>query len=310
MGGESRVDEEGAQAPEPAGFWVRAFAFAIDLCPLGIAFAMLPRGVPAYLFLLMIAAYKALMEGVFGATLGKMALGIRAQSVSGRKPHMGQAISRNVLWAVCAGAWFVGEGLLLPTLSEPPHFGVSPGLDNLRACLAVFLWCDAISITFNFRKRAWHDFMGATYCVCIGDGPEASGVPAAPREPFEPLVHAVSFYGERSARFLDLWGYLRASEDGDGNPLTAPIGESGPLAYDVRDGGRTVVLWFPGYAEGTPPCPKGVRLRQDSAVVEAVHAPYGEAWVPIEGAVWRLSKPFYYEFSEVALAGGMGLAEA
>jgi uncharacterized RDD family membrane protein YckC len=51
-------------------------------------------------FLAMIVLYFILLEGLAGATLGKLAVGIRVMSIEGRKPGLTRSIVRNALRVV------------------------------------------------------------------------------------------------------------------------------------------------------------------------------------------------------------------
>ena len=321
----------GAQAdPRPAGFWVRAVAAAVDLLVTGVPLALgewclitlapltgveLWRWV-GWLLFLGATAYKPVSEWVFGATLGKAALGIRVRDESGGRGSLPQAVARNIIWMLVVASCALPRTLLFGFSFPPPTFAVNwvVAIIYFRYAIVPIFWIDGVSICLNRKKRAWHDLIAMTQCIRTGQAVQAPpekgpGMLGAAKERFGLLVKTVGFYGERSTRFLDLWGYLGASEDRDGQRVAAPIGGSEPLAYDALDRGRTVVLWFPGHVVEGPPRPVGLRFRRDSDTVEAVHAPDGETWLPMEGAEWRLSKPFYYEFSDAALEGGVGLGE-
>lgn len=55
------------------------------------------EGTPAMLLSLAFTAYYVVCEGAFGATLGKLVLGIRVVNREGRAPGIGPALVRNLL---------------------------------------------------------------------------------------------------------------------------------------------------------------------------------------------------------------------
>ena len=100
---ETHLDENIVNESEHtyAGFWVRTFAALIDglvLFPLSALYMLILVGINslALTMLGLIAAmiYKPYMEYRYGATLGKMALGIRVVKVSGGNPSMGELFLR------------------------------------------------------------------------------------------------------------------------------------------------------------------------------------------------------------------------
>ena len=315
----------GPVALRPAGFWVRAVAFFIDALAMAMLLALgqwilnsVARAevwrVAGWFLVAGSVFYKPFLEWRCGRTLGKAILGVWVQDKSGGRISPLQALTRNVVWVLDDLCWALIWVFLFAFSFPPSRFAENWAASLIRGHFVIVLvfWVDIFTICFNREKRALHDFLAGTRCVRMGESPQAPpeegpGILGDARKRFDSLVKTVGFYGERSTWFLDLWGYLRASDDRDGRALKAPIGESGPLAYDALNEGRTVVLWFPGYVVDVPPRPVGLRFRQDCDTVEAVHAPDGEMWIPLEGVEWSLKKPFYYEFSEAALAAGCGL---
>ena len=95
---------------EPVGVGKRAVAVIIDSILLGtIGFALAAmtggetetgfhlQGAPFFLFLLISLAYFIVMEKTSGATLGKMAMGIKVVRLDGQPMDWGAAVIRNLL---------------------------------------------------------------------------------------------------------------------------------------------------------------------------------------------------------------------
>jgi uncharacterized RDD family membrane protein YckC len=105
-----------------AGLWPRLKALVLDFALLSLLFFPVTRIVKGtwimsvsdhrwasgwfvtdpicLVFLAMIVLYFILLEGLAGATPGKMAVGIRVVSVEGKKPGLTRSIVRNVLRVV------------------------------------------------------------------------------------------------------------------------------------------------------------------------------------------------------------------
>ncbi len=105
-----------------AGLWPRFKALVLDFAILSLLFFPVTRivkgtwimGVSDHrwasgwfvtdpiclVFLAMIVLYFILLEGLAGATLGKLAVGIRVMSIEGRKPGLTRSIVRNALRVV------------------------------------------------------------------------------------------------------------------------------------------------------------------------------------------------------------------
>ena len=164
----------------PAGFWIRVGASIIDsllFIPIGIlsfwnlfslkSSAMLVAvSVPGLL-------YKPLMEAYCGATLGKMACGIRVVDGRGEKLSVFYAYVRAFpfLLATCVG---LASQLVLfsspafqdaSSLQELAEAQSKGFLDVVSTIVNVLTVVDCIFAAFTFRKRALHDMLAESYCV-------------------------------------------------------------------------------------------------------------------------------------------------
>jgi uncharacterized RDD family membrane protein YckC len=121
---------EGASAPRPAGFWIRAGALAIDLVVFALvqaSFGLLAtwlmgpspegEGAPPSVFfftLLFTAAYTTVLHTVAGQTIGKSLAGIRVVGVDGALLTAGPALLRYL--ACFISAIPLGFGFLVAAL--------------------------------------------------------------------------------------------------------------------------------------------------------------------------------------------------
>ncbi|MGD8922931.1 MAG: RDD family protein [Candidatus Zixiibacteriota bacterium] len=129
-----------------AGLWPRLKALVLDFALLSLLFFPVTRIVKGtwimsvsdhrwasgwfvtdpicLVFLAMIVLYFILLEGLAGATPGKMAVGIRVVSVEGKKPGLTRSIVRNVLRVVDSLPVLNILGVVLITKSpERARFG-------------------------------------------------------------------------------------------------------------------------------------------------------------------------------------------
>ena len=75
-------------------------------------------------FLGAIILYFVLLEGLWGATLGKRILGLRVVGLAGKRPGLGRALARNLLRAVDALPAFSILGMvLIATSAEKARLG-------------------------------------------------------------------------------------------------------------------------------------------------------------------------------------------
>ncbi|RAV32144.1 RDD family protein [Corynebacterium heidelbergense] len=137
---------EGPQeaTPQPASAWRRFWGLCIDglvqlailalsvLCgylatpsPEGrdpedttsLLLVIAPIFIASIVGILLWLVYRAGMESRFGASLGKMALGMRVQHLEGRRLNFGEAFRRN-LWFTSGFAGVIPGGSLLPLILE------------------------------------------------------------------------------------------------------------------------------------------------------------------------------------------------
>lgn len=164
----------------PAGFWIRLGAYIIDtlvFIPLMILGfwntlslksmgVLIASSVPGFL-------YKPCMEAFFGATLGKMACGIKVINAQGKKLNLFYAYARAFPFLLSSSVALV-SGLVL---FSSPEFQSATSLaelgqarsptfwDAVNPLVTVLILIDCIFAAFTFRKRALHDLLAESYVV-------------------------------------------------------------------------------------------------------------------------------------------------
>jgi uncharacterized RDD family membrane protein YckC len=166
--------------PIPAGFWIRFAAHFIDgliLLPLVIILIinlyifkntalLILLSLPSFL-------YKPLMESIYGATLGKMACGIKVIDGMGQKLDLGTAFLRALPFLL---ANFIGtlQSLILysssefqsaTTIEEMGQLQQFGPIDIVVYLVNFIVLADCIVAAFSYRKRALHDMLAGSYCV-------------------------------------------------------------------------------------------------------------------------------------------------
>lgn len=173
--------------PRFANFGNRLGAAIIDsLCTLPIMagafyFMMLSPNWLGYVAVSVLASlYKPLMEGAFGATLGKMALKLRVVQKGGSPIGWSQAFIRFAPWAAATliSLWAIQETLLfledygVSSFVEygeaMAEFQAENGFSLKTTVSSLAGWIPLISALVmlgNARKQAAHDMLAETYVV-------------------------------------------------------------------------------------------------------------------------------------------------
>lgn len=163
-----------------AGFWVRVLGSIIDglACLPLIAINMYNLYVLKNLslqlsitFILML--YKPLMEFKYGATLGKMAVGIKVVNSNYNRISLLQSVIRFTPWLVGEVISIITMILLFQNeefLSTTNITGVSrlqnevvPSIYSIMGSL--LLLGSVIVVAFNDKKQGVHDMLAGTYCI-------------------------------------------------------------------------------------------------------------------------------------------------
>lgn len=165
-----------------AGFWTRVGASLVDaivLLPLtGLSFYILlgMKSLPLMILIsLVMTAYKPVMEYQYGATVGKMALGIKVINEEGGMLTPNQAIIRY-------SPWLFGSIINILSLVELFGLGVfgeiggfmdyvtltqehSSILNTLSSFAGLVVLVSVLVLLFNDQKQALHDKWAKTYCI-------------------------------------------------------------------------------------------------------------------------------------------------
>jgi uncharacterized RDD family membrane protein YckC len=134
--------------------------------------------------LVILFAYKPLMEGLYSVTLGKIALGIRLTTIDGKELAMHDSMRRNTLYLIPAfgvisvfalvlsGINVLDKTELLSILTWKQQFLFPLSVNGTVWSLVAFagVWSvvaiyDLTSVVAGEGYRALHDLVGGTICV-------------------------------------------------------------------------------------------------------------------------------------------------
>lgn len=169
--------------PKPAGFWIRLVASLIDalvFIPLIIISFINFLSIKSFLLYLILAIpgliYKPFMESHYGATLGKMALGLKVIDENGNKLDLKAAYLRFIFFMISsiitiAGGYFVfsspefqdASGLI--EVGRAKRHVYNGPLNILKSIANIVVFIDCLFVAFSFRKRALHDMMAKSFCI-------------------------------------------------------------------------------------------------------------------------------------------------
>ncbi len=164
----------------PVGFWMRLGAYIIDglvfipLVGIGIWNTMSLKNtnvlvaisVPGFL-------YKPCLEAFFGATLGKMACGIKVINAQGKKLNLFYAYARAFPFLLGSAIGLASQLVLFSSpqfqSGEPMAGPGEPGMmlywQSVNLLVSVLILIDCICAAFTFRKRALHDLLADSYVI-------------------------------------------------------------------------------------------------------------------------------------------------
>jgi len=169
-----------ANYARPAGFWIRVGASVVDwlvfvpLILLNLWNMFWHRSI-AVLVLISVPGffYKPFMEAFCGATVGKLAVGVKVADAAGKKLSLFNAYIRafpfllsgavnlaGQLMLFTSEKFKAGESLIRINATKPLSF-----LDVVGYVIAAFILIDCVMVAFTFRKRALHDMLAESYCV-------------------------------------------------------------------------------------------------------------------------------------------------
>ncbi len=164
----------------PAGFWIRVGAYVVDaliFIPIGVlaVWNMLSLKSITVLILLSLPGfiYKPFMESFFGATLGKMACGIKVINAEGQKLSLFNAYVRAFPFLLSSAITLASAVILYSSpqfqaatsLVEIGQAQSKTFLDMVKNVVGLLVVVDCVVVAFTFRKRALHDMLAESYCV-------------------------------------------------------------------------------------------------------------------------------------------------
>jgi uncharacterized RDD family membrane protein YckC len=164
----------------PAGFWVRLGAYVLDFLvfiPIVLVNLWNVYSLKSTMVLVLITVpsllYKPLMESFCGATLGKMACGLKVVDAKGNKLSVPIAYVRFFLFFLASAIGLASEVIRFSSPEfkaattwmeaaqvKPPIF-----LGAVSSVVGLFVLVDCVFAAFTFRKRALHDMLAGSFCV-------------------------------------------------------------------------------------------------------------------------------------------------
>lgn len=173
---------------QPAGFWIRVAAFSIDgliFIPITILHFLNILSIKSTILLVPIIVLPALvytpfMHSFYGATLGKMACGLKVIDGSGKKLTLRAAYLRFLPWLILSLMGLTGLLILFSsaafesasTMADIRQLRGGGRLGIIDMTLCFFMLADCIVLAFTHRKRAIHDMMARSFCVYKGQQQE------------------------------------------------------------------------------------------------------------------------------------------
>ena len=117
-----------------------------------------------------------MMEAFFGATLGKMSVGIKVIDKNGGKLGLFNAYARAFPFLLSGGISLASSLILFSSpeyqsatsMQEFGQIKQEPFLQAVGMLVNVLLLADCIVAAFTRRKRALHDMLADSYCVYKG----------------------------------------------------------------------------------------------------------------------------------------------
>lgn len=162
-----------------AGFWIRFGAsfldslFLIPLSALGFFAFIYVKDFYLYAFLTFVTfMYKPLMEGVWGATLGKMVCKIEVKDISFQKLSFSKAIIRSIPWLFVSLSGLIEHYPLFSLgdfINADSYLEVLLVQDRSRTQTIVCFFQVILIVSGMFigfkPRRGIHDFIAGSLCV-------------------------------------------------------------------------------------------------------------------------------------------------
>ena len=164
----------------PAGFWIRTGAHIIDsliFIPVIILAVWNTIHLKSTALLVLInlpgLIYKPFMESFYGATLGKMACGIKVIDDNGKKLPLFDAYVRALPFLLSTVITLASHLILFSS----PQFQSAESwleiaqaqqgnfLETVNQILGLVIIIECLFAAFTFRKRALHDMLAESFCV-------------------------------------------------------------------------------------------------------------------------------------------------
>jgi uncharacterized RDD family membrane protein YckC len=126
--------------------------------------------------------YEPLLLAIFGATVGKLLVGIKVVSVRGERIGWRAALLRSSVslamtaygvYCVASGIWttppdaFQGQGW--SSLFQLIALNLPPSRETVELAMGFWFWSEFATMLLNSKRRAIHDFLAGTVVVRAAD---------------------------------------------------------------------------------------------------------------------------------------------
>jgi uncharacterized RDD family membrane protein YckC len=168
-----------------AGFWPRLWAILLDalilavLAPITYFNKTYWKSIPVLVILFLIQmTYKSFFEYKYGATPGKMALGIRVVNYEFERPSLAEVLLRNLFQLssvavyMILSVYFFNQPLYNQTTYNENVLSQYSSTGSYYECILIFnliilaiYTIDFIFLISNDERRSLHDRIGKTYVI-------------------------------------------------------------------------------------------------------------------------------------------------
>lgn len=116
--------------------------------------------------------YKPVMEGIYGATLGKMAIKLKLVDERLNPISFDQSMARNILFILSSIGGIITAYILFqtPDLSLADIYG-EEAVDRqdlgsiIQSICSILLFVSVLSVIFDRQRQALHDKFGRSFCI-------------------------------------------------------------------------------------------------------------------------------------------------
>ncbi len=117
--------------------------------------------------------YKPLMEGIYGATLGKMALGLKMVDSDNDQIDLTQSFTKNAIYLISGGIniasafWMFGKDAFLEAegFLESSQAAQGSPYQSVSMIVSVLILISCLMMLASDQKQTLHDRIANTFCI-------------------------------------------------------------------------------------------------------------------------------------------------